>query len=711
MMLYVPLALLFIGLVDLHAFTIITPTIQSNPASLTGTSGGTITTNINPGTSIPQTSVSSFSVGNLDLNIPTLYNDSTFPTIQLQIKNLNSSMSQLLNQYSLASKNMSHVIWAIKAPISGSAVSQSGGSSSALSSQPLIDYVSTFSLFQSYIAGSQQPSYLSTYQQFFGIYFGLYPKFSAYVTRSGETVSPTALNCFTIAPFQTGAPTMSLLQTIVDSLNNYMNARCSLITPNHYLDNNGGADLFGVTGLFQYCDNVVTTLQNYTTNQFKAVSALQGISSTQVATLQNTYGTIFNNYIKNKGVLIVQTVITLLQNIAKQSSANNVGNGLASSVVNVMVLENYITLFNAAVAFLQQETPSFDVTTLGSYKTFSDVQNAAYLSMELIYAFNFKVVMNSIEQTVLSSLGTSNGSTVPYQNLNVQNIIQALGIMQGMITKAAAYAVLINDANGNQIYTNQANQVQIVIASLQTGIQAQSVNSYQNALIAYYAALQAAQQLQFINFSAYLTTIIDQINLQYEASLMNLYVTNSSYLTALNTYITNAQTTSVTSYEADQALWWSIFYPTAVPSGVASTQTSSTTNSFLQGFYTLANASTQTLASVISSIQQNQFSVPTQQNLQIYNAYEVLSNLTNGLSEMLVQGALFPDKQPADNNMYINYYTPNGYHEAYIQYQTILQIFDQLDVSIAQYGNSKPTPYAPLSQLLTGQKTINSFGK
>ena len=72
----------------------------------------------------------------------------------------------------------------------------------------------------------------------------------------------------------------------------YLTERASFITVANYTSNNGASDLFGQSGAFQYCDVIMSTLQNFFDDECKKLSG-KGVSNSDVTNLQSNYKIIF----------------------------------------------------------------------------------------------------------------------------------------------------------------------------------------------------------------------------------------------------------------------------------------------------------------------------------------------------------------------------------------------------------------------------------
>ena len=706
-----------ISIADIHTFTVKTGQSSSSPDS--SLSSGVSSLSVGSSQVIQQSSVNQGGISALSTqsnsqqttptvvktwsvtlasnNAPTIYSDPKFSATQTVLYGLSQSVNALVKTFKIVQQQNSKIIWSVT---SNAMVSQSSSQADTTTASNFVayDYTHTFTLFQQYISGSTG-SYLSVFQDLSGIYQNLYPAFTAYMQNNGQSVSPQSEAYFAMYPFQSNSYLLSVVQSIANVMIQYLTSRAALISASNYTDNNGAGDLFGSKGAFTYCDTVMSSLQNVISSSFSAISNIQGVASSDLNNLQLNYQTIFNLYVQQKNTLVLKTVSNLLKTLVQKNPSNLVSSQTSNVPVSTMLLENYVTDAMSAIQYLNQigMNPS-----IGGYASLDDLSKDIQTMIANLYVFNSKILLVNIEQSAKSNNSLPYSITDKDQVAFQITILKALDLFQQMLTQAATHVANSGDSNLYALYIGQVTMATTIIASWNNGISAYGIQSYANALNYFNSILNTAQQLNLNNVAAYVITIIQKINLEYEKTLFELYMQYPTYLSSFGAYISHAITADVSTYESDQALWSTLWYPQSSP-----IQSADRSSSVYQGLYPLCNSALQTMQSVLNSVQLNQLVVSDTQIVQLQNAVQVLTPLVTGLKEMLVQGSLFSDKQPADNNMYVNYYTPSGYREAYVQYQLIIKSFDAVDNAMAKY--SGVNPYVPLQELLASQK-ITNFG-
>jgi len=638
---------------------------------------------------------------------PTIYSNPKFATVQKTVSQLSQLMNSLVNSLKQAQQQNIKIVWSVNAQANGA--KDASNKSNAKLTIASFDYQGKYKEFQRYI-NDPSASYMTSIQDTYGIYQNLYPAFQAYLSATGQQEGPSSQMYFVQYPFQNSSYFLSLVKSITAVMIQYLSARSALLTSNTYRENNGSSDLFGDTGAFQFCDTVMTILQNFIGNRLIEISKMKGISSSDLNTLQSNCQAIFTDYVIKKNTLVIQTVINVLQALSQKNQSSLVSAGTKNNPVATIPLENFmVDVVKSQEALNQIAHSSFSSSLPAMFLGYPSVEAAvasAHTMLANLYVFNSVVLSLNMELAAQSS------NTLPYSISDPEQVtfqtefFQSFFLFSQMLTQAANHASGAGDNNLYTLYASQVNLANTLISSWQNGQSSYNAQSYVNALNGFNAVLTAAQQLNLPNFAIYILTIIQKINLEYEQTLFELYVEYPIYLSSFETYLKNAITTNVSTYEKDQALWSLLWYPPAspIPNEV-------TPSAIYKGFYPLCNSALQTIQSVLTSVNLNQLVLPEAQVSQLQNALKILMPLVSGLEEMMVKGALFPDKQPADSNMYINYYTPAGYREVYVQYQSIIQSFDAVDRVFAEYKDTESNPYVPLEKIFSGQQVVNSFGK
>ncbi len=710
---------------DIHTFTVTTQsktpvnttnqlsnTSSSNIVALSTTSSGLNSNSQNSSTQSALTLnsgavknnskvVKQWSVKLNDSDIPSLYTSPEFITVQKTVYQLSQLMNSLIGNFKSVQQQNNQIIWSVTAQSSSDTLKNSN--QNAINSQGF-DYVKTYSTFQSYMSG-QSTSFVASFQSVYTIYQNLFPTFKEYMQSSGKEVSATSQAYFTKLPFQKDSYTITLLQSISSAIIKYLTARASLISVQNYIQNNGSSDLFGSSGAFQYGDIIMSALKKFMDEEYKKVTSLQGLTAEENVELQSYYNLIFSDYIKQKNTLLIQTVVKLLKSLSYKNQSNLVSINTNNQPIATNELEIFV---NNAVTAAQAYNSLSEETIQNKFLEYDSIDNALIEIHSLLadlYCFNSKILLLNIEKSAQES------GDLPY-SINDKDQIQfqttllnAFYLFQKMIYQAAQHASLAKKSDLYTLYSGQSAMAESIIINWQNGQSSYAVQSYSNALSYFNAVLSASQKYQLTYCVNYIISIIQKINLEYEQTLFGLYVQNPSYISALSTYIDHALSTNVSTYEEDQALWCSIWYPDASP--VASSVKNS---NIYQGFYLLSTSAVQTIQSILASAQTNQLKLSEEKIIDLQYAVKTLNFLVAGLQEMLVQSSLFPDKQSADANMYVNYYTPAGYRKVHTQYQSIINAFDGIDKVYQESATDTLNSYCPLQSLLVNQKNISNFG-
>ncbi len=708
---------------DIRTFTVTTQsktplntTVQStNPSSsskivLTGSSSNAnsqnnsvksaLTVNTNTSKNISQPA-KEWTVKINDNNAPSLYTNPEFIFAQKSVYQLSQSINSLLLNFKSVQQQNNQIIWSVS---SQSIADQSNKSNQNGNSITGFDYVKTYSTFQSIISGGNT-SFVSSFQNVYTICRNLFPAFKEYMKSNGKEVSTTSQSYFVKLPFQKDSYTISLLQSISSVMIKYLRARASLISIQNYTENSGASDLFGSSGAFQYCDIVMSALKKFMDEEYKKVGTISGLTSEENTELQLNYTLIFSDYIEQKNILLIETVLNLLKSLSYKNQSNLVSLNTNNRPIATNELEVFV---NNAITAVANYNSLGKETTGNKFLGYDSVDDALLDIHNIIadlYCFNSKILLLNIEKSAQES------GNLPYA-INDKNQIEfqttmlnAFYLFQKMIFQAAQHASLAKKSELYTLYSGQASMAESIILNWQNGQSSYAVQSYSNALAYFNAVLMASQKYRLTYCANYILSIIQKINLEYEQTLFGLYVENPTYVSALSTYIDHALSTDVTTYEEDQALWCSIWHPSAAPVGSASKGLS-----IYQGFHFLSTSAVQTIQSILASVQTNQLKLSKDQVFDLQQAVKTLNFLVSGLQEMLVQTTLFADKQSADTNMYLNYYTPVGYRQAHMQYQSIIKSFDSIDKAYEDYMSDKVNPYCPLKTLLENQKNISNFG-
>lgn len=563
------------------------------------------------------------------------------------------------------------------------------------------DYQKQYQIFMQNIASSDT-SYLAVMKGMMNAYQTLYKSYQADLEKSGTKLGPDAQTTFVKAQFQTGSPILGIVAEIYNALIAFLTARCAVIDADYYAENSMAYDLFGdgtAQGASQYADAIVAQISGVLEEQFKVLDGDKNLQTAEREALRANYQSLITAYAQKKNLLIAQTVMRLLEQLAARNSVASLNFLTRQQPVNDLAIEKYATAFQEACALLAQledGQQNYASRIQSSCTSLQQVVAQASHWIASLYAFNYGILSKSLERSVMAG------------QVDEQEIFQALDLMSTSISGAASNSTQAGDTVMAQNYYVQMTLLQTLLSSWVNGNKAYASSSYGTALKGLSTSYDCANKLGFSHTAAVLLTKIQTLNLEYEKSLFQLYVTNETYGTTLGSYIKNACLPATASYESDQAAWCSIWHPAAFTNANASKNLQQ--SDFYKGFYTFASNALQTLTSVISTIGKNQFTVSGTVAADITLAKKSLDNLVFALHEMLVQGTLFADKQPADNNLYVNYYTPTAYREAFVQYQVIIQKIDAIDRMFSTAVRGKTNEYFPLYQFISTQKAIKNLG-
>ncbi len=423
-----------LGLSDLYAFSLRAPastatnqTLQQSSfavsnSSASGTSQNQLPTSLvisQPSSKNTGGTAKTLSIQGISKNVPTIYTDPKFNEIQTTVNQVSQSIRALVGLFKQVQKQNNIVTFAVKNNQSGASTTLPVNTTTqpVASSTSTFDYAGNYQKFQNNISG-QSGSYIAALQDTFTVYQNVLPAFQQYMANSGQAATTVSQNYFTRAPFQKNSYLLSLVQSIANSMIGYLTVRSSLITAANYTDNTGASDLFGSTGAFQYCDTVIATIQSFLDGKFAAVSALSGISSSDVSLLQSNYQSILAVYAQKKNMLVMKTVNALLQTLVQKNPVSLVGASAGATPVNVNVLENYMSAFTTAAQFFAAQNASQSIASasmassgssapspnfLGNYATASAVSAATETMMAQLYAFNGKILAVTIEQSLQTS--------------------------------------------------------------------------------------------------------------------------------------------------------------------------------------------------------------------------------------------------------------------------------------------------------------------
>lgn len=646
------------------------PTSQTPSSTTTSQTNGVWSLAVDPtGTAAQQQSSAGWVLTNAVSSI-TIYQTQAFQTVNSGLFSLQLAVSKFLEQYRHAGTGTS--TWSL---VKSAAVTQT---------TPTDPNQSVLQFMQ--LMNGASNSYIACIKQMLDGYDQLYPLYVSQVQKNNQTPDSSAQQYFQQMPFQKDSFVLSLAQSMINNMLDFIRIRMQSITIDSYGSDDSIAFFVGysdkqIPAALATLEQAISDLQTL----FDArMATITGLNSDASAQLKANYQSVIDTYAQEKGRLIVTFTIQLLQYLTKMYPMSL---ALQPTITDLTIDYGVITtLYSLSQKGLQgfagvSKPPVFD-----TYQSLDAVLNGIRTMIAQLYVYGGIVGQNSIRKDLLAAV-TAQVSATEMQN-RMQLIAQ-------LYANGASYYFNAGDKDSYNAYYVFGQNSALASMAWQAGDSFMSQGNYFQAADRYNFGYNVLKQIGSAELASYLLSLANTANLKAAQQVIKLSVNAVEYQNNIKDYVAQAfqVPTEDVFNNPPETLIQNLFYDSV----------SKATPPIAK----IASAVLQSYKTILSTLQTTTNQVDQDKKTQLQNAITVTENIVQGAQQLLITTS--QDSASVYDNIYIvNYYDPEAVFQGQQDMLSVIDSFEKADQALSAVPDN---PYAPLGKLFSVTDSIKTFGK